>query len=35
LLWSKKETADALGVSLRRVDNLIACKELTLEREQG
>jgi len=32
LLCSKKETADALGVSLRTVDNLIARKELAVRR---
>jgi excisionase family DNA binding protein len=32
LLCSKKETADALGVSLRTVDNLIARKELVVRR---
>jgi excisionase family DNA binding protein len=32
LLCSKKEAADALGVSLRTVDNLIVRKELTVRR---
>jgi excisionase family DNA binding protein len=32
LLYSKKETADALGVSQRTVDNLIARKELAVRR---
>jgi excisionase family DNA binding protein len=32
LLCSKRETADALGVSLRTVDNLIGRKELTVRR---
>jgi excisionase family DNA binding protein len=32
LLCSKKETADALGVSLRTVDNLIGRKELGFRR---
>ena len=32
LLCSKKETADALDVSLRTVDNLIAQKELIVRR---
>jgi excisionase family DNA binding protein len=32
LLCSKKETADALGVSLRTIDNLIAGKELIIRR---
>lgn len=32
LLCSKKETADALGVSLRTVDNLIGRKELGVRR---
>jgi len=32
LLCSKKETADALGVSLRTVDNLIGRKELAVRR---
>ena len=32
LLCSKKETADALGISLRTVDNLIDRKELTVRR---
>jgi excisionase family DNA binding protein len=32
LLCSKKETADALGVSLRTIDNLIAQKELKVVR---
>jgi excisionase family DNA binding protein len=30
LLFSKRETADALGVSLRTVDNLISRKELAV-----
>jgi len=32
LLCSKKEVADALGISLRTVDNLIGRKELTVRR---
>ncbi|MBV9481921.1 MAG: helix-turn-helix domain-containing protein [Acidobacteria bacterium] len=32
LLCSKKETAEALGVSLRTVDNLIDGKELAVRR---
>jgi len=32
LLYSKKEAADALGVSLRSVDNLIGRKELAVRR---
>ena len=32
LLCSKKEVADALGVSLRTVENLIGRKELTVRR---
>lgn len=32
LLCSKKEAADALGVSLRTVDNLIGRKELGVRR---
>lgn len=32
LLFSKQETAETLGVSLRTVDNLIVSKELTVRR---
>jgi len=32
ILNSKKETADALGVSLRTIDNLIVNKELAVRR---
>jgi len=32
LLCSKKEAADALGISLRTVDNLIGRKELAVRR---
>jgi excisionase family DNA binding protein len=32
LLLSKKETADALGISIRTIDNLIVGKELAVRR---
>jgi excisionase family DNA binding protein len=32
LLYSKKEAAEQLNVSLRTIDNLIACKELAVRR---
>ena len=32
LLYSKKEAADLLGISLRTVDNLIGRKELAVRR---
>jgi excisionase family DNA binding protein len=32
MLLSKKEFADAVGISVRTADNLIACKEIPVRR---